>query len=201
MFEKIFHQIKISVTMLLLMTLLTGIIYPMVVTSISKIIFPYQANGSLIIKNKKLMGSVLIGQEFTDKKYFWGRPSATEPFAYNAASSSGSNYGPSNIIFLQKVKNRISHLQQSDLENNFSIPVDLITASASGLDPDMSPRAAFYQVHRIALVRGIPESRVIQLVADLLQSRTWSILGEPRINVLQLNLALDELDDKEFKHV
>jgi len=179
---------------LLLFTVLTGFIYPVVVTEIAQLLFPWQANGSLIKDNhNKIIGSVLIGQSFTDPNYFWGRPSATTPFPYNGASSSGSNMGPLNTSFLISIKDRIVNLKKFDPKNNQAIPVDLVTASGSGLDPEISPAAAFYQASRIATTRGIPEVEIRQLIQEHIQARTLGILGEPRVNVLLLNIALDQL--------
>ena len=186
-------QIKTAFILLMIFTLLTGLIYPGVITSLAQILFPWQANGSLVKKNGNNIGSQLIGQSFTDAKYFWGRPSATTPFPYNAANSGGSNSGPNNPDFLKTVQDRVIHLQQADLQNYDLIPVGLVTASASGLDPEISPLAAFYQVPRIAKARKIPESEITALVQSLIKERPLKILGEPRVNVLLLNLALDKL--------
>lgn len=188
-----FQQIKIAFTLLLFMTILTGLIYPIIVTGIAQLLFPWQANGSIIMQNGEPIGSLLIGQEFTNANYFWGRPSATTPFPYNAASSSGSNMGPSNPDFLATVKTRVARLQTSSNSTN-KIPVDLVTASGSGLDPEISPLAALYQVNRIAGARHISEKKVIDdVILRLEKKRSLRILGEPRINVLELNLALDHL--------
>jgi K+-transporting ATPase ATPase C chain len=184
-------QIKIAFNLLIIFTVLTGLIYPMVVTGLAQILFPWQANGSIAFQNGKAIGSLLIGQYFSDEKYFYGRPSATMPFPYNAEHSSGSNSGPSNPIFLKTVEERVANLHQSDLQNHNLIPVDLITASASGLDPEISPMAAFYQVHRVAMARNMPEKKVEILIRSLIKTRPLGVLGEPRVNVLLLNLALD----------
>lgn len=188
-------QIKTAFMLLLIFTLLTGLIYPAIVTGIAQLLFPKQSNGSLITQHNTLVGSEFIGQEFSNPSYFWGRPSATLPFPYNAENSRGSNLGPSNPVFLNVVKNRIQKLRDSDPLKQTAIPVDLVTASASGLDPDISPLAALYQVPRIAKARKIPVQKLLSLVAHLTQPRYLSILGEPRVNVLALNLALDNLKD------
>ncbi|HHF7353264.1 TPA: potassium-transporting ATPase subunit KdpC [Legionella anisa] len=191
-------QIKTALMVLLIFSLLTGLIYPAVVTALAQIFFPYQANGSLLQRDGIPIGSALIGQYFDTPNYFWGRPSATTPFPYNAASSSGSNMGPSNPEFLAIVKKRVNRLHQYDLDNPHKIskqliPVDLVTASASGLDPEISPLAAYYQIPRIAKARHISEQEIQELVNQLIKKRTLHLLGEPRINVLELNLALDHL--------
>ncbi len=186
-------QIKTAVILLILFSIITGLIYPMLVTAIAQILFSWQANGSLITQNGKTVGSVLIGQNFVDAKYFWGRPSATAPFPYNAEISSGSNLGPSNPDLLKSVKDRIDNLHHADPQNQNLIPIDLVTASASGLDPEISPLAAFYQVDRIAKTRNISPTIIEKLIQNSIQYRTFGILGEPRVNVLQLNLALDNM--------
>jgi len=186
-------QLKTAIILLLIFTLLTGLIYPALVTSIAQLFFPFQANGSLIKYHNKLIGSELIGQSFTNTGYFWGRPSATTPFPYNAENSSGSNLGPTNPDFLSAIKTRVITLQKSDPHKQRSIPVDLVTTSGSGLDPEISPFAALYQVSRIAKARGIPEQKILLLIQHLTKNRYLGILGEPRLNVLQLNLALDNL--------
>ena len=186
-------QLKTAIVLLALLTLMTGVIYPLVVTVIAQVAFPAQANGSLIVKDGKAIGSELIGQPFDDPKYFWGRLSATGPFPYNAAASAGSNYGPTNPVLIEMVQGRITALQAADPNNTRSIPVDLVTASGSGLDPHISPAAAEYQVARVARSRGLDESVVRQLVAQYTQGRDLGVLGEPRTNVLELNLALDEM--------
>lgn len=186
-------QIKTAFLLLIFFTVLTGIIYPLVVTGVAQLFFPWRANGSFIVENNQPIGSELIGQQFTDPKYFWGRPSATSPFPYNAASSSGSNLGPSNPNLFATVKERITNLKNADPQNQNLIPVDLVTASASGLDPEISPQAAFYQISRIAKARGLPKNEIQSLVLNSIKYRTLGILGEPRTNVLQLNLALDQL--------
>ena len=184
--------IRNSLMSLLLFTLLTGIIYPLAVTGIAQVIFPHQANGSVIMKNGKAVGSELLGQQFDDPKYFWGRLSATTPYPYNGGSSSGSNLGPNNPDLVKAVQARIDAMRAADPGNDAKIPVDLVTASGSGLDPQVSPAAAEYQVHRVAKVRGLDEARVRALVASHTEGRWLGILGEPVVNVLELNLALDE---------
>jgi len=185
--------IRPAIVLFLVLTVITGLIYPLVVTGIAQVLFPQQANGSLIVKNGQAVGSQLIGQPFDDPKYFWGRPSATGPFPYNAAASSGSNLGPSNPALTDAVKARMDTLKAADPANTQPIPVDLVTSSASGLDPHISPAAADYQVARVAHTRGLDESAVRQLVAQYTQGRDLGVLGEPRVNVLELNLALDAL--------
>ena len=189
MLKEVMKQLKVSILFLIFFTLLTGLVYPFVVTGIAQLIFPWQANGSLI----KNSGSILIGQSFNSTNYFWGRPSATLPYPYNAANSSGSNMGPSNPSFLASVQERVKRLQQSDATGHHLIPVDLVTASGSGLDPDISPLAAFYQVARIAKANHLPENEIENIINHLIKNRTLAILGEPRVNVLELNMALDQL--------
>lgn len=184
-------QIRPALVALVLFTLLTGIIYPFVVTGIAQVIFPSQANGSLIVSNGQVVGSRLIGQPFDDPKYFWSRLSATAPVAYNAAASSGSNLGPTNPALVAAVQARIDALHAADPGNTASIPVDLVTASGSGLDPHISIAAALYQLPRVARVRGMPEADVRALVDRYTEGRQFGIFGEPGVNVLQLNLALD----------
>lgn len=193
MFTETASQMKTAIILLVILTVLTGLIYPLSVTAIAQLFFPKQANGSLVEKNGKTIGSVFIGQAFSSPNYFWGRPSATRPYPYNGAASSGSNSGPSNPDFLETMQERVSYLKQFDISNHKLIPVDLVTASASGLDPEISPAAAFYQVSRIAKERNMPEIMIQQLVLGRIMNRTWDLLGEPRVNVLQLNLALDNL--------
>jgi K+-transporting ATPase ATPase C chain len=180
-----------SIVMLLLMTVITGIAYPLATTGLAQLIFPQQANGSLIEKDGKPIGSALIGQSFTDAKYFWGRPSVTSPNPNNASSSSGSNTGPTNPALIDTIKQRIDALHAVDPTNKAPVPVDLITASASGLDPEISPAAAQYQLARVAQARKLSVSQVQALVDQYTSGRTLGILGEPRVNVLKLNLALD----------
>jgi K+-transporting ATPase ATPase C chain len=185
------RQLKIALIFLGIFTVITGIIYPLFVTSIAQAFFHRQANGSLIDENGKNVGSELIGQPFSDPKYFWGRLSSTAPFPYNAAASSGSNYGPSNPALREAVQARIDALKAVDPDNNEPVPVDLVTFSASGLDPDISVAAADYQVPRVARYRGLNEEQVKALVNQFTEGRQFGILGEPRVNVLKLNLALD----------
>jgi potassium-transporting ATPase KdpC subunit len=185
--------IRPAIVLFLVLTVITGLIYPLVVTGIAQVLFPQQANGSLIVKDGQVVGSRLIGQPFDDPKYFWGRPSATGPFPYNAAASSGSNLGPTNPALTDAVQARMDTLKAADPENTQPIPVDLVTTSASGLDPHISPAAAAYQVSRVAHARGLDDSAVQQLVAQYTQGRDLGVLGEPRVNVLELNLALDAL--------
>lgn len=180
-----------SFVLLLLMTAITGVLYPLAATGLAQLIFPGQANGSLIVKNGRPVGSALIGQSFTEPKYFWGRPSATAPNPYNASASSGSNLGPSNPALIEAVKQRIASLRAADPGNGAPVPVDLVTASGSGLDPEISPAAAQYQLARVARARGLSPARVQMLVDACTRGRRFGLLGEPRVNVLQLNLALD----------
>ncbi len=184
-----FKELKTSLLLLIILTALTGGLYPAVVTGIAKVFFPKQAEGSLIVENNKVAGSELIGQNFDDPKYLWGRLSATTP-AYNAASSSGSNLGPSNPALIDEVKGRLEALKATDPENQTAVPVDLVTSSGSGLDPHISPAAAAYQVRRIAKSGGIPEEAIRQIIVDNTEGRTFGILGEPRVNVLKVNLSL-----------
>jgi K+-transporting ATPase ATPase C chain len=179
--------------MLLLMTLITGVAYPLLVTGLAQLIFPGQANGSLIVKQGKPIGSELIGQSFTEPKYFWGRPSATSPQADNGTGSGGSNLGPTNPALTDAVKQRIAALQSDDPGNRAPVPVDLVTSSGSGLDPEISPAAAQYQLARVAKARGLSDAQLNLLVAQATSGRQLGLLGEPRVNVLQLNLALDAL--------
>jgi potassium-transporting ATPase KdpC subunit len=186
-------QVRPALMALLTLTILTGVLYPLAVTGVAQIVFPHQANGSLIVRDGKTLGSSLIGQPFDAPRYFWGRPSATSPFPYNAAASSGSNLGPTNQALIKAVQARIDALKKADPDNTVPTPVDLVTASGSGLDPHISPAAAEYQVRRVARSRGVDEAMVRRLVADHTERRQWGILGEPRVNVLLLNLALDDL--------
>ena len=186
-------ELKPALLMLALLTVLTGGVYPLLVTGIAQGLFPHQANGSLIEQNGKVVGSELIGQPFSDPKYFWGRPSATGPLPYNASASSGSNLGPLNPALKDAVKARIDALKASDPANTAPIPVDLVTASGSGLDPHISPAAARWQAPRIARLRGLSEAEVSKLIDAHTQGRQLSLLGEPRVNVLALNLSLDHL--------
>jgi K+-transporting ATPase ATPase C chain len=191
-------QLRASLVALAVFTVLTGIAYPLLVTGIAQAAFPRQANGSLVMVDGKVAGSKLIGQPFDDPKYFWGRLSATldangKALPYNAAASGGSNLGPTNPALTDAAKARIDALRAADPDNRSDVPVDLITSSASGLDPDISPAAADYQVHRVAKARGLDDSRVKAVVAAHTEDRTLGVLGEPRVHVLELNLALDAL--------
>jgi K+-transporting ATPase ATPase C chain len=186
-------HIRIGLILFFLFTLLTGVVYPLVVTAISQIAFPHRANGSVVERNGQPVGSELIGQQFDDPHYFWGRLSATEKVPYNAASSSGSNLGPTNDDLLKKLKEHIETIRQAHPDQKGPIPVDLVTASASGLDPHVSPAAAEFQVARVAQARGLSEDIVRQLVTSHTETRTLGLLGEPRVNVLELNLALDDV--------
>ena len=175
------------------LTLVTGVAYPLVVTGVAKVAFADEAAGSLVVRDGKVVGSALIGQTFTDPKNFWGRPSATSPMTTNAGSSSGSNQGPTNPALVDAVKGRIAALRAGNPNNTLPVPVDLVTASASGLDPDISVAAAQYQATRIAAARGLPISQVEALIETQSQGRILGFLGEPRVNVLALNLALDKM--------
>jgi K+-transporting ATPase ATPase C chain len=186
-----FSQFRPALVMLILMTAILGAIYPAVVTGIAQVIFPSQANGSLIQQDGKAVGSALIGQPFGDAKYFWPRPSATSPYPNNASSSSGSNQGPLNPALTDAVAGRIKALRDADPDNKAPVPVDLVTASGSGLDPHISPAAAEYQVARVAKARSLDSAKVKALVAAYTEARQLGFLGEPRVNVLRLNLALD----------
>ena len=184
-------QLRTAIVTLVLFTVITGLLYPLVVTGIAQLAFPDKANGSLILKDGKPFGSELIGQPFNDPKYFWSRLSATSPFAYNAAASSGSNYGPLNPALLDGVQKRIKDLKDADPQNTKPIPVDLVTASGSGLDPHISVAAALYQLSRVARNRNLSEEHVRSLVDQYTEGRKLGFLGEPRVNVLKLNLALN----------
>lgn len=185
--------IRNAVSLLLVMTVITGLVYPFAVTGLAQLLFPRQANGSLILRDGKPAGSALIGQAFTEPKYFWGRPSATTPQPYNGAASGGSNLGPTNPALTAAVKQRIAALRAVDPGNDARVPVDLVTASGSGLDPDISPAAAQYQVRRVARARGLPLAEVQAMVDRYTRGRQFGVLGEARVNVLELNLALDKL--------
>lgn len=184
-------QLRPAVVSLLLFTILTGVLYPLLVTGLAQALLPFQANGSILIANAHPVGSALIGQPFDEPQYFWGRPSATGPVPYNAAASSGSNLGPTNPALTDAVAARIDALHAADPNNTAPIPVDLVTASASGLDPHISVAAARYQVARVAQARGLTLAQVSTLVDEQTAGRFLGLLGEPRVNVLALNLALD----------
>ena len=186
-------QLRPAIVILALFTLMTSVLYPLAVTGLAQVIFPWRANGSLIERNGQVIGSELIGQAFDDPRYFWGRPSATAPFPYNAAASSGSNLGPTNPALEEAVKARVDALHAADPGNTQPIPVDLVTTSGSGLDPHISVAAALYQVPRVARERGLSGEQVRALVNEHTEDRQFGFLGEPRVNVLKLNLALDEI--------
>ena len=192
-------NIRPVLTVFTMLTLITGVLYPLVVTGIAQVVFPFQANGSLIIDNGSLLGSKLIGQNFADPRYFWGRPSRTAGSPYNAfdpvalTGSSGSNLGPLSKLLVDAVQARTQALRNADPSNTLPIPVDLVTASASGLDPHISIAAAYYQVDRVARARGINKEEIFALVDQYSEARQFGFLGEPRVNVLSLNLALDEI--------
>ncbi len=188
------RRIVTSILMLILMTVLTGIIYPLAITGMAQLVFPNQANGSLIHRNGKAVGSKLIGQNFASSAYFHGRPSAAGPNGYDAAASSGSNLGPTNKVLLDKIASRVEKIRsENSLPKGSEVPSDLVTASGSGLDPHISPAAAYLQVSRIAKARGIPDSEVKILVDKNIEGRQYGILGKERVDVLQLNLDLDKL--------
>lgn len=184
---------KPALRLLFVLTVLTGVLYPLLLTGIAQIAFPGRANGLLIEQDGQAIGSQLIGQPFDDPRYFWGRPSATSPFPYNAAASTGPNLGPASAALHERVRQRVETLRATDAGNTSPIPVDLVTTSASGLDPHISVAAARYQVPRIARIRGISEDTLLELVEQHTAGRTLGFLGEPRVNVLALNLALDKV--------
>jgi K+-transporting ATPase ATPase C chain len=192
-------QIRTALSLFAVLSLLTGLAYPLLMTGIAQVAFPHQANGSLILRDGKPVGSGLIGQSFTDPKWFWGRPSATGPYPNNAAASSGSNLGPLNPALKEAVEARVQALRAADPGNRAPVPVDLVTASASGLDPHISPAAVAYQIARVARARGLEPDAVQALVATHTERRQLRILGEPRVNVLRLNLALDAMQQPEVK--
>jgi K+-transporting ATPase ATPase C chain len=190
-------HLRTAVISIVLFTVLTGILYPLAITGIAQIFFPSQANGSLVKKGGNVVGSNLIGQPFSDPKYFWSRLSATTLYQYNASSSGATNYGPLNPALIAEVSQRISDLKKVDSLNTKPIPVDLVTSSGSGLDPHITIAAALYQLPRVARVRGFSGDQVLDLVNEYTEGRFLGILGEPGVNVLKLNLALDELNKKE----
>ncbi|BEP71777.1 MULTISPECIES: potassium-transporting ATPase subunit KdpC [unclassified Variovorax] len=183
--------VRPALVLFALLSAFTGLLYPAAVTGAAQALFPAQAAGSLVMRDGKPVGSALIGQNFSDPKHFWGRPSATAPQPYNASASGGSNQGPLNPALADAVKARVEALRAADPGNTAPVPVDLVTASASGLDPDISPAAAHYQAARVARERGVPIDQVNALIAKNTQSPLWGVLGESRVNVLALNLALD----------
>jgi potassium-transporting ATPase KdpC subunit len=185
------RELKPALLMLVALTVQTGLVYPFLVTGVAQLIFPHRANGSLIEHDGKAVGSELIGQPFSNPKYFWSRPSATLPYPYNAAASSGSNQGPTNPALTDAVTARVKALRDADPENKAAVPVDLVTASASGLDPHISLAAAEYQVNRVAKARGVDPAKVRALVSEYTDGRQLGFLGEPGVNVLKLNFALD----------
>ncbi len=193
------RQFRPALVVLFALTIITGVAYPLVITGIAQLVFPRQANGSLVVQNGKVVGSELIGQQFSDPKYFWGRLSDTGDYPYNAfnaqtlTGSSGSNYGPMNPALLKAAQARIDALRAADPGNTAPIPVDLVTASGSGLDPNISVAAALYQAPRVARLRGLSLAQVQALIARYTQGRQLGFMGEPRVNVLEVNLALDQL--------
>lgn len=190
-------QLRPALVVLALLSVLTGLVYPAAVTGVSRVAFRQASSGMLIEKGGHVVGSELIGQPFTDPAYFWSRPSATGPFPYNAAASSGSNQGPTNPAFIEAVAGRVKALREADPGNDALVPIDLVTASGSGLDPHISPAAALYQAGRVARLRGLPVDRVKSIVDEQTESRTLGFMGAPRVNVLRLNLALDALGPRK----
>jgi K+-transporting ATPase ATPase C chain len=186
-------MVRPAIVLFVILTAITGVVYPLVVTGIAQTVFPNQAGGSIVLKDGKPVGSTLIGQSFSDPKHFWGRPSATAPQPYNGLASGGSNLGPLNPALTDGIKSRIEALRAADPANKAPVPVDLVTASASGLDPDISVAAAYYQAPRVARERGLQPEVVTALVSARAHERWLGILGEPRVNVLELNLALEKL--------
>lgn len=189
-------EMKIALIVLLILTCLTGGLYPLLVAGIAQTLFPWQANGSLLMQDNQLIGSALIGQSFTNERHFWGRPSATPDFPYNATHSAGSNLGPGNPELLEAVKNRILFLQQKNPNAPATIPIELVTTSASGLDPDITLKGAYYQMARISKARGISEAELKKLIDQCKIAPALQFLGQERVNVLQLNLALDQRENK-----
>jgi K+-transporting ATPase ATPase C chain len=186
-------SLRPALTLLLLMTLLTGLVYPLIVTALAQLAFPARAAGSLVLRDGRPVGAAPIGQSFTSPGYFWGRPSATTPQPYNGTASNASNLGPLNPALTEAVTARVAALRAADPDNHAAVPIDLVTASASGLDPEESVAAARYQAARVARARGLPQARVQALIAAHTEGRLLGVLGEPRVNVLELNLALDAL--------
>lgn len=192
--KNLISLLRPALVLLALFTVLTGLLYPLVVTGAAQALFPEEANGSLVRRHGQVIGSQLIGQRFEDPKYFWGRPSATGPAPYDAAASTGSNLGPSNPALAEAIAARVAALRAADPSQvSAPVPVDLVTASGSGLDPHLSPAAALYQISRVSRLRGVDAEKLRQLVTDHTEARTLGLFGEPRVNVLALNLALDQL--------
>ena len=188
-----FAILRPALLLFIVLSAITGLLYPAAVTGVAQAVFPQQAGGSLIVRDGKPVGSALIGQHFSDPRHFWGRPSSTAPTPYNASASGGANLGPLNPALIEAVQARVAALRAADPDNTATVPVDLVTTSASGLDPHISPAAAHYQAARVARVRGLPLAQVEQLVATHTEAPLLGLIGEPRINVLQLNLALDAM--------
>ncbi len=186
-------MIRPALVLFVLLSAITGLLYPLTVTGVAQAVFPQQANGSLVLQGGKPVGSALIGQAFSDPRYFWGRPSATTPTPYNAAASTGANQGPLNPALAEAVQARVAALRAADPGNAAPVPLDLVTTSASGLDPHTSPAAALWQSPRVARLRGLAPAQVEQLIARHTEAPLWGLIGEPRVNVLALNLALDAL--------
>ncbi len=189
-------MLRPALSLFILLSVVTGLIYPLLIHGIASKLFPNAAQGSLIVSHDKQIGSALIGQQFTAPEYFWGRPSATAPQPYNGVASSGSNQGPLNPALVDAVKARVDALRSADPDNKLSVPADLVLASASGLDPEISPAAAIYQAGRVARARNLPQERITSLIDSIQQDRQWGLFGEPRVNVLRLNLALDAMQGK-----
>jgi K+-transporting ATPase ATPase C chain len=184
-------QLRPAISLFVVLSVVTGVLYPLAVTGVAQGLFPHQANGSIVTIDGKPVGSELIGQQFSEPKYFWGRLSATGPYPYNAGASSGSNLGPLNPALTDAIKGRIDALKAADPGNDQPVPVDLVTASASGLDPDISLAAAYYQMNRVANARNLPVEQLRSLIDQLAKGSVLGIFGEPRVNVLRINLALD----------
>lgn len=188
-------QIKTALILLIILTMITGGLYPLLVAGLAQILFPFQANGSLLVQDRQIIGSFLIGQAFTNERYFWSRPSATPLFPYNATHSSGSNLAPSNPALLQAVKTRITWLREKHPETTLNIPAELVTTSASGLDPEISLLGAYYQASRVAKARGVSEIEIKKIIEQCIIQPSLGLLGNSRINVLELNLALDQREN------